>query len=469
MNKPFPGVRPDEFAGESDSEAEVDGEPASPASVHVQDDLPEDATDQDLSEDANYRENIRGIRSFMGWHQIPDYNLSSFSLDDNPFAGSRTKPASKVSLRLPVDEWLCKKSERLNVTVAEGYSSRNSETGGLLRDQLVKTPRSSKWYAMHTDKKDSASATVCGWSLEPAKVNSTFTRVARSSLPSAPASRTFSQDTLRRWERPFQEQSVMFNQAAGLSRCLTKVQDSMVSQLKTLRVDTGKGKAAERTQQAVEELEYLVTFNRSISQAMQRTMQFLSEGVFISMANLTLARRDSYLEFLRGGVKSDTLTALRTAPVHLNSLFPVADQHNNRTGSPLHRPGSKLGTGKLDRKVVVKPQTSPNSRPRVSRSINDNYCVLNVAGVKNSVHVSGKKQVLNPSPVVKKSETVVLHVNSFAANVHSVTGLPQKKGVNPNYCCTHTEIKHVNNVSCVGHLSSVTLSQMSQLLSYIHL
>ena len=134
----------------------------------------------------------------------------------------------------------------------------------------------------------------------------------------------------------------------------------------------------------------------------------------------------------------------------------MAEQHNNRTKSPLHRPGSKLGTGKLDRKVMVKPQTSPKSRPRVSRSINDNYCVLNVAGVKNSVHVSGKKQVLNPSPVIKKSETVVLHVNSFAANVHSVTGLPQKKGVNPNYCCTHTEIKHVNDVSCVGHLSSVT-------------
>ena len=87
-------------------------------------------------------------------------------------------------------------------------------------------------------------------------------------------------------------------------------------------MDTGKGKAAERTQQAVEELEYLVTFNHSISQAMQRAMQDLSEGVFISMANLILARRDSYLEFIRGGVKPDTLTALRTAPVHLHSLFP---------------------------------------------------------------------------------------------------------------------------------------------------
>ena len=66
LDKPLPGVRPDEFASESDSEAEVDGELASPASVHVQGDVPEDATDQDLSEDANYRETIRGVRSFMG-------------------------------------------------------------------------------------------------------------------------------------------------------------------------------------------------------------------------------------------------------------------------------------------------------------------------------------------------------------------------------------------------------------------
>ena len=30
--------------------------------------------------------------------------------------------------------------------------------------------------------------------------------------------------------------------------------------------------------------------------------------------------------------------------------FPqMADQHNNRTGSPLHRPESKLGTGKKGR------------------------------------------------------------------------------------------------------------------------
>ena len=287
LNQSLSGVRPDEFAGQSESEAEMDGEPASPTSVNLQGELPEDSTDQDLSEDANYRETIRGVRSFIGWHQIPDYDSTSSSLDDNPFAGSQAKLTGKMSVKLPVDEWLCKKFEKLNVTVADGYPSRNTETGGLLRDQFVKTPRSSKCYAMHTDKKNSASATVCDWSPELAKLNSTFSGVARCSLPSAPASRTFSQDTLRWWERAFREQSVMCNQAACLSRCLTKVQDSMVTQLKSLGVDKTKGKTAERTQQAVDELEYLVTFKQSISQAMQRTMQDLSEGVFISMANLT--------------------------------------------------------------------------------------------------------------------------------------------------------------------------------------
>ena len=311
-----------EVARESDSEAEVDAEPASPASVHYQGDVPETNTDQDLSEDANYRETLRGVRSFMGWHQIPDYDTSAASMDDNPFAGSRVKTTGKVSVKLPVDEWLCKKLEKLNITIAEGYPSRNTETSGLLRDQFVKTPRTSKWYDMQAVKKDASTQAVGDWSPEPAKLNSMFSRVARRSLPSAPASRTFSQDTLRRWERSFREQSVMCNHAAGLSRCLTKVQDSMVTQLKSLRFDSSKGKSAEKQQQAVEELEYLVTFNRSISQAMQRTMQDLSEGVFISMANLSLARRDSYLEFIRGGIKPDTLSALRTSPVHQLSLFP---------------------------------------------------------------------------------------------------------------------------------------------------
>ena len=173
---------------------------------------------------------------------------------------------------------------------------------------------------MHAEK-DNESSTVRTWSPDPAKLNHSFSRVARRNMPTAPPSQAFSQDLLRHWERAAREQTVMCNQAAGLSRCLTRVQDSMNTQLKTLCLDS-KGKSSQKMRPAVSELEYLTTFNRSISQAMARTMQDLSEAVFINMANFTLACRDSYLDYLHAGVKQDTVNALRTSPVHLNALFP---------------------------------------------------------------------------------------------------------------------------------------------------
>ena len=246
----------------------------------------------------------------------------SSTADDNPFAGTRVQRTGKVSVKLPVDDWLCRKMSGLNLTIKEGYPTRNTDNTGLLRDQFIKTPRP-RWYGMHAET-DSESSTVRTWSPDPAKLNHSFSRVARRNLRSAPPSRAFSQDLLRRWERAAREQTIMCNQAAGLSRCLTRVQDSMNSQLKTLRLDS-KGKSSEKTKQAVSELEYLTTFNRSVSQsqAIARTMQDLSEAVFINMANFTLARRDSYLDYLHAGVKQDTVHALRTSPVHLNALFPV--------------------------------------------------------------------------------------------------------------------------------------------------
>ena len=78
----------------------------------------------------------------MGWHQIPEFDNVP-SADDNPFAGSKVQPTGKVSVKLPVDNWLCRKMEKLNPTVAEGYPSWNTENTGLLRNQFVRPPRSS--------------------------------------------------------------------------------------------------------------------------------------------------------------------------------------------------------------------------------------------------------------------------------------------------------------------------------------
>ena len=63
-------------------------------------------------------------------------------------------------------------------------------------------------------------------------------------------------------------------------------------------------------------------FHSSISQAMAKAMEHLSDFVFVTVANSTLARRDAYLSHLKAGIKPDTLAALRTAPLQMTTLFP---------------------------------------------------------------------------------------------------------------------------------------------------
>ena len=285
----FSEVQPtgeEELSAASDSEADqlsttgsLDGD------IHRDQSADRDASrddpDSEPSEDSSYREKMRGVRSFMNWHKVAEFETVSSTADNNPFAGARAQPTGKVSVKLPVDDWLCRKMSSLNLTIKEGYPTRNTDNTALLRDQFIKTPRSSRWYGMHAEK-DNESSTVRTWSPDPTKLNHSFSRVAHRNLPTAPPSWALSQVLLSRWQRAAREQTIMCNQAAGLSRCLTRVQDSVNSQLKTLHLDS-KGKSSEKMRQAVSELEYLTTFNRSISQAMARTMQDLSEAVFINI------------------------------------------------------------------------------------------------------------------------------------------------------------------------------------------
>ena len=116
--------------------------------------------------------------------------------------------------------------------------------------------------------------------------------------------------------------------------------------------------------------------------------------------------------------------------------------------------------------------TRPLRTSKGLRSINDNYCVSNVVGLKDSVIVSDKMEGLNPPPVTdQKNSKLTLNVDSHVANAHIVTGLPQRKGVNPNICQLYTEIKYVKDVSCVGHLPSVKLVTNAQhaVLFYVFL
>ena len=215
----FPEVQP---TGEGDVSAASDNEADQLSDTSSLDDeihqdrstdreVSRDDPDSEPTEEANYRETMRGVRSFMNWHKVPEFETVSSTADDNPFAGARVRPTGKVSVKLPVDDWLCRKMSSLNLTLTEGYPTRNTDNTGLLRDQFVKTPRSSRWYGMHAEK-DSESTTVRTWSPDPAKLNHSFSRVARRNLPTAPPSRAFSQELLRRWERAAREQTIMCNQ-----------------------------------------------------------------------------------------------------------------------------------------------------------------------------------------------------------------------------------------------------------------
>ena len=281
--------------------------------------------DQPVSEEQTYRDTMQDIRSYMGWTHIPEVDSSATTAEDNPFAGPKTVTPGKVSVKMPTEEWLCKKLSKLNLSLSEGYPSRGSEAGGLAKDVFLRPPRSqAKWYGLHTDQKAKPSK-VSTWHTDSVKLNSSYSRIARyTGLGSTPpASRRISQETLRRWERSAREASIVCNQSASFNRCLVKVQQSMKDQLKVLKSEQ-KGKGSAKVSPAVEELQYLLDFNASISQAAAKSMEHLSEFVFITMGNLTLVRRDAYLSHLRTGIKQDTLTALRTAPLHISTLFPDA-------------------------------------------------------------------------------------------------------------------------------------------------
>ena len=90
----------------------------------------------------------------------------------------------------------------------------------------------------------------------------------------------------------------------------------MQDNLKALQTELSKGKSKVKAQAALDELHYLTSFNQNVSFAMGKSLQHLSDFTFVQMANLTLLRRDAYLENLKPGVKHDTLSALRNCPLN---------------------------------------------------------------------------------------------------------------------------------------------------------
>ena len=125
-------------------------------------------TDQDSTEEQNYREPMDGVLSYMGWTHIPDVHTQTSSAKDNPFAAPKQQPVGKVSVNLPTDDCLCRKMYGLNRTLTQGYLSTSSETGGLQRDQFVKHSKSHpKWYGLHANQ-DRPTGSILFWHCDSA-------------------------------------------------------------------------------------------------------------------------------------------------------------------------------------------------------------------------------------------------------------------------------------------------------------
>ena len=158
------------------------------------------------TEEMSYRETVRSVRAYMGWHHIPTFETTYSEPDksNNPWKGKNPRKPTRVSVAMPLDDWLCQKLEKLNLTAVEGYPSRSQDYAGLKRDQFIKVPKSqSKWYTMHLLKPDGQhrpGRSVFNWRNTEAKVNSQFPRIIKASAyPSTgPSSRPISQESLRR-------------------------------------------------------------------------------------------------------------------------------------------------------------------------------------------------------------------------------------------------------------------------------
>ena len=96
----------------------------------------------------------------------------------------------------------------------------------------------------------------------------------------------------------------------------------MKNSIKVTQGDQKKRKSSSKCQTATDEMLYVMDFNQIISLEMAKTMQHLSNFVFISMVNFTLVSRVSYLDHLRSASKQDALNAPRTANLNLDKLFP---------------------------------------------------------------------------------------------------------------------------------------------------
>ena len=276
----------------------------------------------------------------------------------------------------------------------------------------------------------------------------------------------------------------MCHQAASFNRCLFKVQRDMQTQLKTVRIES-KGKGPSKASEAAEELQFLMEFNSSISQAAAKVMEHLTDFVFITMRNLTLARRDAYLNHVKNGIKPDTLAALRIVPLHISTLFPDAvikqaeeeithyDNKGQSTSLSSHYKGrfhpyersSKKAEGRLEAKqerpvlgdvsldeVEARTLTFHHNLPRASSHTNDNHCIT-----RSQDRLLARSTCTEQTMNIYFKPTVKLNVVNV---VPSAPGHFQKRELSPGsescYYKNH-RLKYVKSASCATQLPQICL------------
>ena len=118
------------------------------------------------------------------------------------------------------------------------------------------------------------------------------------------------------------------NSAAGFNRCTSELQERITANVSFLCSKINKGKAPNDVTEALKDIKDLLAFHQNVSMAMGTALQHLADRLFVHLANLILLRCDSYLEFVKPGVKPDTWNLLRNTPMFGYGLFPrLSAQH----------------------------------------------------------------------------------------------------------------------------------------------
>ena len=131
------------------------------------------------------------------------------------------------------------------------------------------------------------------------------------------------------------------------------------------------------------DLHDFMAFHQQVSIAMGTSFQHLTDNLFVHLSNLILLRRDSYLDFVKTGVKQDTMNLLCNAPLFGYGLFPDAaivtaeqDIQKHETSSVAQGPGPGAPhhtswTGITLLSVWIKRPLPPLIKPLNNNSLGD--------------------------------------------------------------------------------------------------